>query len=391
LVRLLTNGKLTCVSYTRKVMNRRDLLCLISSLPLSKLMPAALFDELIKPASAADEPYRSDLVLDCNSAPPWEQGHLPLPVSDLDMVRDCGVNIIKLTLGGINEDLTETVKEIGYVHQMIEIHQEYFLQVRVSADMQRAKHERKLGMILSFESVDMLEGKLDRLEIFRNFGIRGMQLSYNRKSPFGAGVMEPNGGGLTALGKEAVKRMNSLGITIDLSHANSQTTEDVLDASPKPVIMSHAGCAAVHPHPRNKTDEQLRALASHGGVIGIYDLPYLTASPTQPTADDYMRHLEHALKIAGEDHVGIGSDVSIKPFDTSAESIAEFKKIEEERQKAGVAAPEEDRPNYVEGLNVIRRTEVIGDQLRKRGYSSNVITKVFGANFARVFSESWQP
>jgi membrane dipeptidase len=97
----------------------------------------------------------------------------------------------------------------------------------------------------------MLDGKLERLEIFRNFGIRVLQLSYNRKSPFGVGVMEPNGGGLTALGKEAVKRMNSLGITIDLSHANSQTTEDVLDASSKPVIMSHAGCAAVHPHPQS--------------------------------------------------------------------------------------------------------------------------------------------
>jgi Membrane dipeptidase (Peptidase family M19) len=124
---------------------------------------------------------------------------------------------------------------------MIEVHPEYFLQVRVSADMQRAKREGKLGMILSFESVDMLEGKLEPLEIFRNLGIRVMQLSYNRKSPFGAGVMEGEGGGLTALGKEAVKRMNSLGITIDLSHANPQTTADVLNASLKAAIMSHAG------------------------------------------------------------------------------------------------------------------------------------------------------
>jgi hypothetical protein len=97
-------------------MNRRDVLCLISSLPLSKLLPTALFDHaLTKPASAADKVYRSDLVLDCNSAPPWEQGRLPLPVSDLHMVRDCGANIIKLTLGGINEDFTETEKLATFI------------------------------------------------------------------------------------------------------------------------------------------------------------------------------------------------------------------------------------------------------------------------------------
>src|SRR4029077_11386588 len=102
---------------------------------------------------------------------------------------------------------------------------------------------------------------------------------------------------------------NRLGIAVDLSHANAATTAQALQASAVPPIMSHAGCAAVLPHPRNKSDEQLRALAARGGAGGIYDLPYLTASPRQPTVDDYLQHLEHALKVVGEDHVGIGSDV----------------------------------------------------------------------------------
>lgn len=78
----------------------------------------------------------------------------------------------------------------------------------------------------------------------------------------------------------------------------------------------------MHAHPRTKSDEQLRALAAKGGVVGIFDLPYLTASPRQPTVEDYLAHREHALKVAGEDHVGIGSDVSIEPFDTSAKGMA---------------------------------------------------------------------
>jgi membrane dipeptidase len=375
-------------------MNRRQFSCLTAGAAASAMLPSSLLAQ--QPPSSiptvseqAAELYRLALVLDCNSGPPWEEGHLPLPQVDLDMVRNSGVTVVKWSIGGINADFAETVKQIAYIHRMIEVHPAYFTQVRVPADMQRAKREGKLGIIFSFESVEMLEGKLERIELFRNLGVRVMQLSYNRKSPFAAGVMEPNGGGLTPLGQEAVKKMNSLGIAVDISHANPQTTADAIAASSKPPIMSHAGCAAVHPHPRNKTDDQLRALADKGGVVGIYDLPYLAASPKQPTVDDYVAHMEHALKVAGEEHVGVGSDVPINPFDTSPKGMAEFNKSEEERQKSGLAAPEEDRPTYVIGLNIPRKLEVITEQLLKRGYPPRVAEKVVGANFARVFNDLW--
>ena len=373
-------------------MNRREFSRIIVGSSVSAMLPSSLLAQQTEGTSAvsgqAAELYRRSLILDCNSGPPFE-GSLPMPQAALGLVSDSGVQVVKWSLGGINEGFAETVQEIAAVCQMIETHPAYFLQVRVPADLERSKREGKLGMILSFESVDMLEGKIEYLELFRNFGVRVMQLSYNRKSPFGAGVMEPNGGGLTPLGHEAVKKMNALGIAIDLSHANPQTTADTLNASSKPVIMTHAGCAVVHPHPRNKTDDQLRALADKGGVVGIYDLPYLTASPRQPTVDDYMAHMEHALKLVGEDHVGVGSDVSISPFDTSPKGMAEFNKVEEQRQKSGLAAPEEDRPTYVVGLNTPRKIEIIIDQLLKRGYPARAAEKIVGANFARVFTEIW--
>jgi hypothetical protein len=137
----------------------------------------------------------------------------------------------------------------------------------------------------------MLGDKLESFTVFRNLGVLVMQLSYNRKSPFAAGVMEPEAGGLTPLGREAVAEMERLGIAIDLSHANAATTSDVLAVCAKPPIMTHTGAAVVHAHPRTKSDAQLRALAAKGGVVGIFDLPYLTASPRQPTVTDYMQHL----------------------------------------------------------------------------------------------------
>jgi membrane dipeptidase len=349
------------------------------------------------PASAANPPqlsqqaktlYAQALILDCNSAPPLEE-QLPLPQSDLDLARGSGINVIKLSLGGINSDFAQTVGEIAQIQQLIEVHPGYFTQVRVADDMMRAKREGKLGIILSFESAEMLRGRLGSLEVFRDLGVRVMQLSYNRKSPFAAGVMEPDAGGLTPLGRDAVRQMNRLGIAIDLSHANPVTTTDVLNLSVEPPVMTHAGCAALHAHPRNKSDEQLRALAAKGGVVGIFDLPYLSASPRQPTVDDYLAHLEHALKVAGEDHVGIGSDVGIQPFDTSAKGMAEFARQEEQRRASGLSAPEEDRPTYVVGLNVPRRMEIIADRLLKRGYSVAVTEKVLGGNFARVFTQIW--
>jgi membrane dipeptidase len=332
--------------------------------------------------------YAQALILDCNSAPPFDE-QLPLPQSDLDLTRGSGINVIKLTLGGINSNFAQTVGEIALIQQLIEVHPDYFTQVRVAADMMRAKREGKLGIILSFESADMHDGQLSSLEVFRNLGVRVMQLSYNRKSPFAAGVMEPNAGGLTPLGRDAVRAMNRLGIAIDISHANPATTADVLSLSAEPPVMTHAGCAAVHAHPRNKTDEQLRALAAKGGVVGIFDLPYLNASPHQPTTDDYMAHLAHALKVAGEDHVGIGSDVGIAPFDTSPKGMAEFARQLEQRRTAGLSAPEEDRPTYVAGMNVPRRMEIVADRLLRSGYSAAATEKVLGGNFVRVFTQIW--
>ena len=371
-------------------MNRREFSGSLLLASGAWFAPGATLAEPVpaKVSPQAQALYRRALILDCNSAPPLPE-RLPMAQADLDLVRNSGVNVVKLSLGGINANFADTVTEIAQVLRLIEVHPQYFTQVRVPADLMRAKHSGALGIILSFESAEMFGGKIQNFEVFRNLGVRVMQLSYNRRSPFAAGVMEPDGGGLTALGREAVQEMNRLGIAIDLSHANAATTSDVLEVSSQPPIMTHTGAAAVHAHPRLKSDEQLRALAAKGGVIGIFDLPYLTASPHQPNVSDYLAHLEHVLKVAGEDHVGIGSDVGIEPFDTSAAGMAEFQKQLDERRQAGLSAPEEDRPTYVEGMNFPRKLELVADQLLKKGYSAQATEKILGGNFARVFGQIW--
>ncbi len=353
----------------------------VSSNKLSWAQAAAA--PAVSPAAA--ELYAKAFTLDANNAPPLEESGILTP-ADLAMSRNSGLNVTKITLGGIS-GFDEALGDIADLQRIIERYPDYFLQVRVPSDMDRAHAEKKLGLIFSFESAEMLQGKVERIELFRNLGVRVMQLSYNKQGEFGSGVLAT--GGLTDLGRKAIAKMNEIGVTLDLSHANEQTTEDALAATRKTPVITHAGCAAVFQHPRNKPDRLLRQIAERGGVVGIYMLPYLCAPSKQCDRDDYMAHMEHALKVCGEDHVGVGCDVGMPPFDNSEKAMEEYRKQVEARKKAGVSAPGEERPPYVVGLNDPRRMETIADQLLKRGYSSAAVEKVLGKNFYRAFSETW--
>ncbi len=370
-------------------MDRRDFVLGASALMASGALPgAAKAQDAI--SSRARALHRRALVLDGNIGPPIESSDLPLPQSALDAARNSGVSAIKTSIGGFGNSFEDTIAELAFYQQLVESHPDYFSQIRTVADIAAAKRSRRLGIIFSFEGVECLGGEIDRIDLFRNLGVRVMQLSYNLPSPFGAGVLSPPEASLTELGREAVARMNAQGVALDLSHANPATTEAAMAASAKPVLMTHGGCSAVHDHPRNKSDAQLRALAEKGGVIGIYDLFYLAPAPRQPNLDDYIAHMTHALEVCGEDHVGIGSDTSFAAFALSDEDRAAWMAETERRRAAGVAAPEEDgRLPYTEGLNRSDRALVIADALMKRGYRERAVEKVLGANFARAFGEIW--
>jgi len=355
---------------------------------LSALAPMAWAQNEI--SSRARALYRRATVVDANLAPPVWSTELPVPRENLDMARNSGVSAVKTSIGGFNASFENTLMEIAYYQRVFEAHPEHFRQIRTVADIAAAKQARQLGVIFSFESSTCLEDQVDRIDLFRNFGVRVMQLSYNDVSPFGAGVMSPAEAGLTELGRQAIARMNALGVTLDLSHANPATTASAIEASAKPVLITHAGCAAVHPHLRNKTDDQLRAIAEKGGVVGIYDLFYLAPAGRQPIVDDYIAHMMHALNVCGEDHVGIGSDTYFGTVEFSDQDRAEWAAETERRIAAGVAAPEEDgRLPYTEGLNRADRGLVIADALLDRGVSARAVEKVLGANFTRAFAETW--
>ena len=369
------------------MMSRREVLYSASAGALAATMPVQLRAEEVSPEAA--ELYRRSLVFDANLVPPV-QDKFPFPKKLLEMMRSSGITAMKSTLGGIDGTFEATTEDIAFMQSLVDAYPDLYFQVRRHDDFARAKRENRVGILLSFEAATMLDGKLDRIETFRGLGVRVMQLTYNKASPFGMGVLGNPKAGLTPLGRKAVAKMNEQGVAIDVSHSNETTAFGVMQVSNRPVLITHAGCAAVYAHPRNKSDALLRAVAAKGGVVGIYDLPYLTPSPKQPTLDDYMTHMVHALTVCGEDHVGIGSDSDVSPWDTSPKAMADFNKEQEHRRKSGLAAPGEDRPPYVIGLNTPRRCEVIADALLKRGYNARVVEKVLGLNFTDALGRIWK-
>ena len=126
-------------------------------------------------------------------------------------------------------------------------------------------------------------------------------------------------------------------------------------------------------------------------MIGIYDLPFLSPPSRQPTVDDYVAHLRHALNICGEDHVGIGSDAVLSGFDTSAGNMRRYLKVVADRKARGIGAPGEERPPFVAGMNTSRRAEVVAEALAAKHVPSRVISKVLGANWLTVFTRTWTP
>jgi membrane dipeptidase len=231
-----------------------------------------------------------------------------------------------------------------------------------------------------------------RLDALRQLGVRVIQPTYNRRNLLGDGCMEPADAGLSRAGHEAVERMNELGLLVDLSHCGRRTAADAMATSRRPLAFTHTGCAALVDHPRHRTDEELRRIAAGGGIVGIFVMPYL-AKGRQPTAADVVAHLEHVIGVAGEDHVGIGTDGYISATEVTPAFAEQFRQGARRRRELGIAAPYETEEGYLFAgdLNTPRRFETLAGLLLDRGHRSGRIEKILGGNFLRVFRDTWTP
>lgn len=303
-------------------------------------------------------------------------------------VQASGITAVNLTIGGATPQAV--FESMARWERDIERHPDVLMKIRTIADLQAAKQQKKLGLIYGFQDGVAIDTDLSRVSLYHAFGLRIVQLTYNVRNLFGDGCLQPENGGLTPLGRQLVEVLNEKGVIVDLGHCGQRTTAEAIEHSSKPVAISHSACRAVADRPRSKLDADLKRMADKGGVVGIYLMPFLTMSG-QPTSEDLMRHIEHAINVCGEDHVGIGSDLSITPHVVDDEYMRIHRTFVEGRMKAGIAAPGEDPavPMFVTDLNTPRRMELIGEKLLARGHSESRVEKIVGQNFVRLMRETW--
>ncbi len=254
-------------------------------------------------------------------------------------------------------------------------------------DLFKAKSTGRIALIPCLETATALENELDRVDVLYGLGIRCMGITYNETNMLGSGLAEERDGGLTSFGHRVVKRMNQLGMAIDISHCGDQTSLDVIAASEKPVLMTHAGARALWHTPRMKPDDVLLACADKGGVIGILAAPNTTLTKQHPDhcLDAIMEHFEYVVRLVGIDHVGFGPDtffgdhVALQHAVDQQLSIGKSHSGEVFRESAYVRGSEDPAEAM---SNIVR-------WLVKHGYSDTEIAKVTGENTLRALSKIW--
>lgn len=271
--------------------------------------------------------------------------------------------------------LHSALENIDMLRQEIDMSQGKMKLILDREDIPDAPSPEILNVVMSFEGGRPLEGRLENLRNFYHLGLRAMQITWNLRNELGDGVQEERTrGGLTNFGRAVVKEMNRLGMVIDLAHISRAGWFDVLEIAEGPVFCSHSNCKKVHAHPRTIDDDQIKALAQTGGVIGINAIATMVA-PTEPTLENLVDHISHIADTVGVDHVGLGLDFVkddglLYPEDEIF-SVGVKKLIPNFEN-------EDDLPNMTEAL-------------LKRGFNKEEVLKILGGNILRMLRNIIKP
>ncbi len=309
-------------------------------------------------------------------------------------IKKSGITAGSVTQGGIFGDpyftYEGTIKDISGWVRRFERLEEVYLKVTRAEDVRIAKKGGKVGIIMNFQNSTQIGNDLAKLDFFHDLGIRIMQITYNARNFVGDGCTERTDCGLSRFGVVLVARMNELGIVVDLSHCGYKTTMDAIATSKKPVAFTHANCRSLHDHPRNKTDEQIRALAEKEGYMGMTCHPMFLGGKNTSILNNVLDHIDYAVNLVGVNHIGIGSDfagLQHYPDEMMIKAIREDLPAQGWRDEDGVKTWEGFKAGleHLEHWNM-KYTSII-QGLLSRGYSDQEVEKIVGGNFLSFFEK----
>ena len=308
--------------------------------------------------------------------------------SYLEWYKEGGATAVAPTVAS-GENAGEALRAVGGWLRFVRNRDDLLL-VRQAGDIERAKQAGKLGIFLHFQGTDPLENDIDLVDAFKAAGVGIIQLTYNVKNRVGDGGSERTDSGLSYFGLEFVKRCNEVGVIVDCSHTGYRTTMDAIEASTKPVVFSHANAKAVAASPRNIADDQIKAVAATGGLVGIVGFPSFVADSTAPTLDQFIDHIDYDVNLVGIDHVGLGIDYYLGQHLVADEEAA--RRVYDDMIVTGRWRPEAYPPpphRFPRGIETPRTLPALTARLLERGYKPDDVKKILGGNWMRVFREIW--
>ena len=319
--------------------------------------------------------YRSSFVWDSHS------GFAPDPRADLTNLsiwHNAGVHFLSINIGFDLMPWQSSVSTIAAFRHWLRAHRDQYLLIESFDDIAAARNSGRMAVAFDLEGMVALDGRIEMVEFYRTLGVRQMLFAYNRNNGAGGGCHDEDGG-LTDFGRAVIDEMNRVGMTVDVSHCGYRTSMEAMERSKGPVVFSHSNASALKRHGRNINDEQIRACAATGGVIGAVGLNLFMGSSGADIAR-FADHIDYLIDAAGPRHVGLGLDYAFPvDFVDLEKFIAENSEFWPKDEYADV------RAEFVSPAQLLDLTEV----MLTRGHSDDVIRGVLGVNFLRVAKETW--
>ena len=312
----------------------------------------------------------------------WDDhsGFWPYPEADLTLLErwtESGVDYLSINVGFDVEDWQKTIKNLAAFRTWFEKHADRYRLIDTAADIRRAKQEGKLAIAFDVEGMRSLDGQAAMVALYYKLGVRQMLFAYNRNNAAGSGCHDEDTG-LTAFGREVIAEMNRVGMLVDCSHTGYRTTFEAMEASSQPVIFSHSNPKALNDHGRNIVDEQMKACAATGGVVGLHGIGLFMGDPEART-ETLVKNIAYVAETIGADHVGIGLDWNCSPG-----KPVPIRDPYYWPESAGYGVWKKSRsadPSQLPGVT---------EGLLARGFSEPEVKGILGENFFRIASQVWR-
>jgi membrane dipeptidase len=300
---------------------------------------------------------------------------------------EAGVDVASVTIGAFGEhpfSYDNAIRDVALFEEKFDRLDDRLLKVTAGSDFARARSEGKRAVILNFQNAAPIGDDLSKLEMFHRLGLRIIQLTYNSRNLLGDGCTERNPAGLSSLGVAAVRQMNELGIMIDVSHCGERTSLEAIEVSERPVAVTHATARSVFVHDRGKSDDVIRAVGERRGYFGVVVVPFFLTDGNDPSLEDWLRHIERVVALAGAENVGIGTD-------WGQELPPRLNRLLDEEMLRGFGFRPEHGVSHaatVDGYRSWREWPNLTAALVSAGYSDGEIRGFLGKNFERVFLQA---